>query len=147
MGPPRGGALLSVRCPDGPNGSSPGPASTPSGPGLGTSSGRSSGPGPNTSPGRPGRLPLPSHAPQGVRATQSPRGPASRACQPIGGGLHGADQPLTPPYAQLPTTAQALTRGGSPSYRHRYIPPFQHKVDISLFTVAFVDNIVIKAKA
>lgn len=38
----------------------------------------------------------PSHAPQGIRATQSPRGPVSRACQPISGGLHGAEPTFGP---------------------------------------------------
>ena len=58
--------------------------------------------------------PSKAHAPQGIRATQSPRGPVFRACQPIGGGLHGANQPLAPPYAKAPTTVHLPYVAGHP---------------------------------
>lgn len=47
------------------------------------------------------------HAPQGIRATQSPRGPASRACQTIGGGLHGAEPTFDPAFRPATDTRPA----------------------------------------
>ena len=38
---------------------------------------------------------VPAYGPQAIKATQSPRGPAIRACQPHSGGLHGAEPTLS----------------------------------------------------
>ena len=54
------------------------------------------------------------HAPQGIQATQSPRGQRPRACQPIGGGLHGAEPTFDPALRPGPITAYVPPVAGHP---------------------------------
>ncbi len=59
-----------------------------------------------------------SYAPQGIIATQSPRGTASKSPQPIGGGLHGAEPTTDPALYPAADNLPALARGGPPSPQH-----------------------------
>lgn len=70
---------------------------------------------------------IPAYGPQAIKATQSPRGPVIRACQPSSGGLHGAEPSFDP--ALLPTADNrpGFACGGPPSRRHLATPLCQQQ--------------------
>ena len=55
-----------------------------------------------------------SYAPQGIRATQSPRGQRPGFADPSAGDCMERNQPLAPPYAQGPTRTHAPPVAGRP---------------------------------
>ena len=52
--------------------------------------------------------------PAGHTSDAIPTGPAPRACQPIGGGLHGAEPTFGPALCQRTDNHPGPTRGGPP---------------------------------
>ena len=72
----------------------------------------------------------PHHVPRGyarasfasrIQATQSPRGQCPRACQPIGGGLHGAEPTSNPALCQGHDNRPGFARGGPPRFRYQQL--------------------------
>ena len=64
--------------------------------------------------GPPRPQPSKPHAPQGIRATQSPRGQRPGLASPSVGDCMERNQPLAPPYARGAATAQAPPVAGRP---------------------------------
>jgi len=64
--------------------------------------------------GRGRHTPSKTYAPQGITATQSPRGPACRLLQSIGGGLHGAEPTSGPALLPGVCVRPSSHRGGPP---------------------------------
>jgi hypothetical protein len=60
------------------------------------------------------RPPASSPCPAGHTSDAIPTGPALRACQPIGGGLHGAEPTFGPALCQRTDNRPGPTRGGQP---------------------------------